>query len=414
MSLNHLVEGRIDPALDLNVGKLFVNNNIIYGNTTTINTLDDFPEAINGVISLADDTAYIISGYIDLLGSRLVCGTNTAILGTTSETSFLTSSGLNGAFPLIYSNHTLPIQNITFINVQRGIEIDGTGIMIPVAIDWLCVNFTNVPTIGTVKNATNFIFSSGSFLNSQNLSFDGTIGTVGFNNSLFVGNGSPGNIFNILDTCIITRRFRIIYSSLVCFGSTVGLNFSVLATVPVEGYILDTINFSGGGTYLTGVDDNSNSTLFTHCVGITNTSVYGQLYMRNNPTQTPIANTNDFFKVLGTTTPSPDNEKYIATNNRLTNDAVVERRYFMIATLSFNSGTNNIVEFAFYDSTLGDIRLPSITASTANASGRAESVTITCSSKQKQGDYIEIFVRNTSSTTAVTVTDMNFVMYEVA
>ncbi len=66
----------------------------------------------------------------------------------------------------------------------------------------------------------------------------------------------------------------------------------------------------------------------------------------------------------------------------------------------------------FYDSTLLDIRQPSITRSTANAGGRSENITFTCVIKHSQGDFIEVWARNTSATNNIIVTDMNVVITE--
>jgi hypothetical protein len=71
--------------------------------------------------------------------------------------------------------------------------------------------------------------------------------------------------------------------------------------------------------------------------------------------------------VLGTTSASADNSKYTHTNNRLTNDASVSRKYLIQCVLSFTSGANHVCEFGFYDSELGAIRTPSRTKSTSNA-----------------------------------------------
>ncbi len=71
--------------------------------------------------------------------------------------------------------------------------------------------------------------------------------------------------------------------------------------------VLDTVNFSGGGTYLAGLNHTSNDSLFINCTNITNTAVNGQLYMQGNATATVVSATNTFYKVLGTTTASADN-----------------------------------------------------------------------------------------------------------
>jgi hypothetical protein len=267
--------------------------------------------------------------------------------------------------------------------------------------------------VGTINTCDNFIFDTGAFLGSQGLRFTGTIGTIGINNSLFRGLGSAGNIIELDASCTITRRFRIIYSSIIASSSTVGVNVNASATIPTEGYILDTVNFSGGSTYISGVQTSDNKALFINCVGITNTAVNGQMFMVDNVTATTIDDTINFFKVAGTTTASADNEKYNHSNNRLTNKAVIERKYLVSATLSFTSGATNVCEFGFFDSKLNAIRTPSRTKATANTAGRAENLTLQCVVNHSDNDYIEVHARNTSGANNITVSDLNVVITEI-
>lgn len=370
----------------------------------------DFGQAVNGVITLLDNYTYFITNDIDLEGARLVGGSDTTLIGGSSENCTLTSTGLNTGVALFTSAYTTPIRHISFTDVDTAIDIDGTART--VALDWTGVNFVNVPNIGTIDTPDNWIFSKGAFLSSEGLVFTGTVGTIGIDNSLFVGSGAAKNIIELDASCTVTRRFRIIYSSIVAFASTVGVDVDLSATIPTEGFILDTVNFSGGGTYLGGLDNTSNDSLFINCVGITNTSVNGQMYMQGNATATTIVATNTFYKVAGTTTASADNEKYSHSSNRLTNDATIERKYLIQCSLSFNAGNNNVCEFGFYDSKLGAVRTPSRTKATANSAGRAESITFFCVVQHSSGDYIEIHCANTSSTTNITVTEMNVVITE--
>ena len=397
------------------LNSIFVGvDNIVSVNVTKVDDLADLPTPIDGVIYLEAGKTYFITGVLDLMGNRLETLGRLSIVGTTSETSYITSTGLGVGIPLLTSKYTVPVKNLTFSDVDTAIFItdDGTAGE-QVALDWLGVNFENIPNIGEIGTVDNFIFQVGAFLNSQNLKITGEVGTVGIESSIFVGNGSVGNLIEITNTANITRRFRVIYSSFVTFGSTIGINFSPDAQVLTESYILDTINFNNQDLALSGVTVNTNKTLFINCIGIQNTSVNGQLYMRGNEIATTILNTTDFFKVAGTTIASVDNEKYDATDNRLSNRAVIQRKYLVQATLSFSAGSNNVCEFGFYDSKLDDIREPSIQSATANTGGRAENIGMQCVVLHSDLDFIEVHARNTSGTASITVTDMNVIISEI-
>lgn len=382
------------------------------GNWNFITQKSDLPTPVSGVITLPADQTWVIAGDIDLTGDRLDLAGITTIIGGSSETSYITSTGLTAGTALLTTTWTLAMQFVTFRDVDTLFDIDGS-INPPLALDWTGVNFLNVPNVGIVNTCDNFVYTKGAFLNSKEFVFDGTHGTIAFNNSLLQGDGAAGDIVRIPATAVITRRFRIIYSSVIAFGSTNGININAATTIPDEGFILDTVNFGGGSTYLPGIGTTSNKALFIRCVGITNTAVNGQMYMQNNATATVVSVVNTFYKALGTTTPSPDNSKYLHSNNRLTNDATIARDYLIQCNLSFTSGNNNVCEFGFFDSKLGGIRVPSRTKSTANAAGRAENISFFCVVSHSQGDYIEIHVANTSATNNITVTDMNVVITEI-
>lgn len=386
-----------------------ISTSIATGNIIFVTTKSDLPTAVSGVITLAANKTYFFTTTVDLTGDRLVCGANTTILGGSSENCVIKSTGLSSSTALITSVYSLPIRNIT-ITHGTALNLDGDGTT--TALDWFGVNFTDCATVGTIKDYTNFIMQDSAFLNSGNMTLDGSIGTVGFTQCLFdLTSGSTG--FIIPSTANITRRFRIIYSSFVTLSGETSINVSSSATIGNERYILDTVNFSGGGTYITGVDDTSNKSLFINCVGITNTAVNGQLYMQGNATATVVSATNTFYKVLGTTTASSDNSKYTHTNNRLTNDAAISRKYLIQASLSFSSGTGDVCQFGFYDSKLGAVRTPSKTKATANSSGRAENIHMACVVSHVQGDYIEVHCSNTTNSTNITVSDLNFVITEI-
>lgn len=378
------------------------------GDIVFVSNKNDFPTAVSGVITLADNVTYFITTTVDLLGDRLVCGVNTTLIGGSSENCRIKSTGL--ATALITSNYSLPIRSLT-IEADLALDLDGDGTT--TALDWFGVNFTDCAVIGTVKDYTNFVMADSAFLNSGGMTLDGSIGSVAFSSCLFDCN-ALNTAFIIPATANITRRFRIIYSSFIVLSGETGINVNASTTISDERYILDTVNFSGGGTYLDGVGVTSNKALFINCVGITNSAVNGQIYMQGNTTATTVSVANTFYKVAGTTTASIDNSKYLMPlNNRLTNDATVTRKYLIQCVLSFNGTSNDIYKFGFYDSKLGAVRTPSQTKSTANTSGRAENVSFGCVVSHVAGDYLEIHVTNTNGARSCTVDSMNFIITEI-
>jgi hypothetical protein len=363
----------------------------------------DLPTPVSGVITLVDNYTYFITKTIDLTGDRLVGGTNSVIIGGSSENCILKSTGLSSSTALISSVYSLPIRNIT-ITHGTALNLDGDGTT--TALDWFGVNFTDCATVGTIKDYTNFVMSDSAFLNSGNLTFDGTIGTIGMSNCLFDCT-STSTALILPSTLTVSRRFRIIYSSFVVLSGETGINVDASATISNERYILDTVNFSGGGTYTSGVAYTDNKALFVNCVGITNTSTKGFMYMLNNTTDTTIgvSNVNVWVKATGTTT-SGTNSKFTHTTNRLTYNGAFTNSFLVTVNATVRSGgTNQLISIGVakngttFAESEGIIRT---TTSNVEHGGSTQAVV-----EMVANDYVELYVRNTSSTD-IRVTDFNF------
>lgn len=382
------------------------NTGVPVQNLTFVSRKQDFPDPVAGVITLEADRTYFITSDVDLEGDRLVGARDTTLLGASSENCSLTSTGLGVGVALFTTEWTTPIRHITFKDVDTALAIDGS-VNPPVALDWTGVNFTNVPNIGTIDTCDNWIFSKGAFLSSQNLVFTGSVGTIGVDNTLFVGSGSVGNIIHIDSNAIITRRFRIIYSSLVVFGSTVGINVDVNASGPVEGYILDTINFSGNGTYTAGVTYLDNKSRFDNSRGIINTAEFGNYFMNNNSVVTVISGSMTPVKIEGVTTPNSINQKFEHDDNKLTYEGAITRDFQISATASFVTGNNQVI--GIFVAKNGIVINDSVMYATTSGSGRAESITVQTITELEEGDYIEMWIENDTSTNNITVEYLNVI-----
>jgi hypothetical protein len=252
-------------------------------------------------------------------------------------------------------------------------------------------------------------------LNSANMSFDGTFGTIGFANSLFSGRAAQTTI-KVEPTANITRRFRMIYSSLVAFGGATAINFSASATVSNDAYILDTINFSGGATYLEGVTQSSPKALILNCVGVKNTSNVGHYFVQNNATATTVGagNQNVWFKAAGTTTVGIGNSPRwsTATTNRLTYVGTLTGDFILTAVGAIQTTANNItltVGVAKNDviQTESAVTVRTTTANVPFPFSVQDLIQV------EVNDYFEIFVRNESGTQNITVSDLNVIIQKI-
>ena len=380
-------------------------------NLIFVETLADLPAPVAGVITLADYLTYFFTAEIDLLGSRIVAGINTTILGGSSENCRIKSTGLV-ATALITSNYSLPIRNIT-IEADVALDLQGDGVT--TAIDWFGVNFTDCNTVGLIKDYTNVIMQDSAFLNAGGLTFDGTVGTVGFSQCLF--NCNAGNtLFTLPSTLTVTRRFRIIYSSILVLAGETGIDIDPLTSIPNDGYILTYCNFSGGGTYLAGINQTSNKALFINNIGITNTSNVGHYYMQNNATATTIGtgNQNVWFKGAGTTIQGLGNSPKwtTAVTNRLTYTGSVTTE-FVITVVGSVQTTANGVTIGVGVAENGAIQLESAVSVRTTTLNVPFSFALQDIIQVSTGDFFEVWVRNESGTQNITLSDVNVIIQKV-
>lgn len=382
-----------------------------------VESLDDLPTPISNVITLGNDITYFFTQNLDLEGNRLVGGSNTVLIGGSSENAKLTSTGLGVGVPLFTSMYTTPIRHLSFTDVDTAISFDGSMNGNDMALDWTGVNFVNIPNIGIVKDGTNFIFDKGAFLNSKGLYFDGQLDTVGFGNCLFSGDGLLGEIIELAPTLTITRRFRIIYSSVVAFGSTIGIKVDAATTIGIERFILDTVNFSGGGTYLSGISYSDETALFVSCVGVVNTTAIANLYMKNNATPTPIAVIGNRYAMLGTTETNGNNQKFthILANNSMRYDSTITRLFRILATFTIESGNNNICGLYIGVKRGGSInptidRISESEVYVTTSGTRPDVGSVQALVSLNQNDEVYFIVQNTSSTSSITIEFLNMII----
>lgn len=398
-----------------------------------VSSKSDLPTSVNGVITLEDNYTYFFTQTVDLEGDRLVAGDNTTILGGSSENCRIKSTGISTTTPLLSSVYSLPIRNITFeapyaINLVASIPSVH-------ALDWFGVNFTNCAKVGIISSYNNFILLDGAFLSSQDLTFDGTMGTVGFNQCLFSGNfglGGTKSILNFPSTFICRRRIRVTVCSFVVPSGYTGITVqdgvifqNASGVYNPESFILQTCNFSGPGITSTGIlpnalgisthtNINGSDSFYEGNRGINNTFVVGQLYMKNNATQTSFASTDTYVKVAGvTTTTGATNSKFTTTDNRLTCQAGVQREYLTQVSATIVATVGTTCSIGIYDSSNGNGILEASTLEFEAIANNPVTVHITDVHTHIVGDYIEVHISNLETTDPVTITQMNVLVTQL-
>lgn len=394
-----------------------------YNNMVVVKSVDDFPDPVNSVITLPDNTAYMIDGSVNIGENRIVCGINSAIYGYSPEVCYLHNTLASQA--MITSDETISLYRISLYVSGSGasiLDLDAsTSSQSNNAIDWQFVNFSG-GDVGTIKDYDNAIFNTLGYIDKSadgfpalgdGLTFDGTIGTVSFTDTIFVVDGSGNTALTIPATATLTRRLRLTDCAVVATNSAVGLNVSASATIPDEGYVLNNVNFSGNGTLLSGLDYTSDIARFEGCRGITNTYAAAYITMNGNATATTISATGTPVKAAGTTTGSSVSQKFdvSTTSNRAVYTGSLTRLSAVTAIVSLTAGNGHQV--GVYIAKNGTVIDESETYLTTNASGRLENGSVQTITLCASGDYFEVFVENNTATANITVEDLSLVVIDI-
>jgi hypothetical protein len=372
-----------------------------------VQTKSDLPAPIAGVITLVSGVAYWFLGVIDLLGDRIVCGTSNVLMGQAAGTTVLMSTGLVGT--LLTSTASLSIANIT-INVPTGTAFNfNDGAAGTLRFDGVTV--ANAATLGTMANYGNIVITECIFSECANLTIDGTIASFVSETCLWDGRAGQTTII-VPATAVITRRFRMLYTAFTVNPGETGINFNAAATVPDESYILDNVAFTGGGTYLAGLDYTSNKSAFFRNNGITNSSAICQFYMTANATATVIAVAGTFVKVAGTTTAGTLNQKFTtATTQRATYAGAVTESFRIVTFATMTSGNNQTLRMQIAKN--GVVQVDSTARFKTTGSGDASSIGTQAFVTLAPGDYVELWATNDTAANNITVTDMNFTVTRI-
>ena len=332
-------------------------------------------------------------------GKRFNCLGPVCIMGYSSRTCTLYSN-LSSGQALITSTYTTPIHDLS-LQVPTGAQTlslvgDRTAGLVFYDTNWIGGK------IGTISNYTNVIFSSCAFLaHSDGITFDGTIDAVGMDGCVFAGTSAPYHIY-LPATLTFTRRFRIIYSAITVVNG--GINYAS-ASIPDEGFILDTVNFSGGGTYVNGITNQSNITNWINCVGIANSFTSGIMYLQENATPTTFTLANTYAKIVGTTTTDAGGiSKFTHTNGRLTYTGSRSAVFEITVSMNVSGGTNKngSLAIAYNNSPIPTSDMRFRTSGTGNFLSTSSSHVMQLNTT----DYIEIFIRNITDATSMTVEDL--------
>lgn len=234
-------------------------------------SLSDFPTPVSSVITLADNTVYIINGTVDIGTNRIVVGIKNTIVGvdrqndilqsSTTGTMFTMDNSITPKLTLIFDNLTLKATAGTLINASGGTTDQVT---------FISTTISSTPTGGTFSG---IVFS----MRTSSLTSFSVNGFVfsGVNTALtFRDSSATNNVGTVFDCTSATfSQVRISRNSITASAGNTFLN-ATGTTITTAAQIALCI-FSGTSSHLVNASGVTTPWVFTANQGVANTPVAG-------------------------------------------------------------------------------------------------------------------------------------------
>ncbi len=371
--------------------------------TVTVNSASDFPSPENGVITLEDDTNYLIANNVTVTENFQI-GNNSSIAAFSPFTPTLTYVGTGTMFSGIDKNfvaNSLRL-NCPNANVFNLSQVSGTGIL-----EVFNVVINSCQTLATLENLTAVIINNlqvGSV--QQGFSFSGSTDTVTISQANMISTSPTFVMFNLgtsvfealaLDIPILTAPVgAVMLSGLANSGNVSVGNLATVANAKVR----------GGASFEDGVLDIKNSIRWGNSDndGVGPTRPDALIFLEGNVTNTIIPAPNTPVPVAGTW--QEQSVSFYSSDAAGLVTYVGERSFRapIDATLriqKIGGGTND------YRAALAinGVVVPQTSAEVELAGSDIGSLTVVWQHDFLMGDTVQIFIENTTDGDDVLVID---------
>ena len=126
---------------------------------------------------------------------------------------------------------------------------------------------------------------------------------------------------------------------------------------------------------------------------------------------TNIVASNTWYKLNTSTTQGFSRDGLVHSTNRVTWTGTTTRVFKLEGIVSVESGNNNQIHVAFFKN--GELHPCSEQDVTTSGSGRASNIAFHCLIQLAQNDYIEVWVKNASGTTGITLDNVNVIVSQL-
>ena len=379
-------------------------------NIVEVSSADDFPAAVAGVRTLADNTHYRITGSVDVGTHTFVLGDKTLVTGTYAQNDAITSSTSGTLFT---ATQSFRVANLT-VNCTSGTVFDFNGTSVEgVFLSNLII--TGAQAIGTFQDFLFFVceLNLWTAIVSTGITLAGTNSIAIFRDSRFDVDGGIA-----IDLGVATFDFFTILNVDVENASGVtGID------VAASGANINTGGFGSiSNTRFSTVASASNFSAgdprwsFGQAVGLPSSASAAQGSIESNATATSFSLTgagNEVAVAFGTGFVGDVEQNFTISNaGRYTYNAEQTKTFYVDATMYASIGGGATREYVYYIAKNGTIIGSSESKRTydgSNAGANSCSSIVTLATT----DYIELYVVANTATTALTVDTCSLKIVEV-
>jgi hypothetical protein len=386
--------------------KLNANDTELFGLTgptrrVVVNLLSDFPTPVSNVITLADDTEYLIGDAVSLGLNELVMGDGCAVSAIESIAVPLSYAGTGDMFTIL--NNTARISDLT-ISCPSGRVInfsDNTDTLFRMNDCTVsCATFGLFNSGGASGSTVRFTNVSPASITSSGCTITGSWNTWLWEVSSTSLTG--GSLFNFGTATFDAIVLDLVLANLGA-GTTLITGAASSANINTGGTAIVTrMLTSGAGTILSGVTVDDALWNFFHNDDIADTRPDGLLSMQSNATPTAIAVAGDPVLVAGTWVVERNSQTTGTTAGRITYNGGKDVTIPITGSFTVEPASGGAVNISIEVALNGTV-VPNSKRTANTSAGNPVSITAPWQEVLSTSDFVEFFVTNETTTVDILV-----------
>lgn len=387
------------------------------GNYTVIEEEYDLPDSSSGVRTLQSNHIYIVNGSVST-ADTLALQDNTILIGESAFASTLEYTGTGDFITATDSNIVIRNLNINLTNGGQALNLTDT-----LGSELLVegVRFTNAGNLGIIDGYDSVFFIKNRLINyASGVSFSGALET------LYITEGVFESPTATTDSIILDSAFsaeNIIFSKIHFKDHDNTSSYAIFvdggASINSEAIVTECVFTPNVSNKLRNFSSTDIGWNFNDNIGVDDSSSISEVSFDGNTTETTINTQGTWYKVVGFQSGSESlAQRFTYTHDSgnntetITYDGLSDILGYYLAALSASSGSNNQdVEFSIFRN--GALVNSSITPVTLDTAGTVYTATLNKIIPISNNDTVDLRIRNTSSTTNVTVHSVTQTIFDL-